>query len=152
MIVPGMFVCSSFLISVCMFIVSKALLISSATVIVRARGAIWLNPFATVLFSVCSAVTVECCVLYPQGFGWYILGTTERNNTNDIQVGGEIDHKLCCTCLEHKPMRHQLHKFPIQAEDFHRMSSVDHLHAEANVLKVREHSELLSTQYLARCL
>ena len=63
MIVPGMFVCSSFLISVCMFIVSKALLISSATVIVRAGGAIWLNPFATVLFSVCSAVTVECCVL-----------------------------------------------------------------------------------------
>ena len=60
-----MFVCSSFLISVCMFIVSKALLISSATVIVRAGGAIWLNPFATVLFSVCSAVTVECCVLYP---------------------------------------------------------------------------------------
>ena len=36
--------------------------ISSATVIVRAGGAIWLNPFATVLFSVCSAVTVECCV------------------------------------------------------------------------------------------
>ena len=33
MIVPGMFVCSSFLISVCMFIESKALLISSATVI-----------------------------------------------------------------------------------------------------------------------
>ena len=65
MIVPGMFVCSTFLISVCMFIVSKALLISSATVIVCARGAIWLNPFATVLFIVCSAVTVESCVLYP---------------------------------------------------------------------------------------
>ena len=47
------------------FIVSKALLISSATVIVRAGGVIWLNPFATVLFTVCSAVTVECCVLYP---------------------------------------------------------------------------------------
>ena len=43
----------------------ETLLISSATVIVRAWGAIWLNPFATVLFSVCSAVTVECCVLYP---------------------------------------------------------------------------------------
>ena len=56
MIVPGMFVCSSFQISGCMFI---------ATVIVRAGRAIWLNPFATVLFSVCSAVTVECCVLYP---------------------------------------------------------------------------------------
>ena len=59
-----MLVCSSFLISVCMFIVSKALLISTATVIVRVGGAIWLNPFATVLFTVCSAVTVECCVLY----------------------------------------------------------------------------------------
>ena len=65
MIMPGMLVCCSFLISVCMFIVSKALLISCATVIVRAGGAIWLNPFATVLFTVCSAVTVECCVLYP---------------------------------------------------------------------------------------
>ena len=60
MIVPGILVCSSFLISVCMFIVSKALLILSATVIVPA---IWLNPFATVLFTVCSDVTVVCCVL-----------------------------------------------------------------------------------------
>ena len=65
MIVPGMLVCSIFLISVCMFIVSKALLIASATVIVRAGGAIWLNPFATVLFNVCSVITVECCGLYP---------------------------------------------------------------------------------------
>ena len=31
----------------------------------RGRGATWLNPFPTVLFNVCSAVTVECCVLYP---------------------------------------------------------------------------------------
>ena len=29
------------------------------------RGAILLNPFATMIFSVCSVVTVECCVLYP---------------------------------------------------------------------------------------
>ena len=47
-----------------MFIVSKALFISSATVIVH-TGGIWLNPFATALFNVCSAVTVECCVFYP---------------------------------------------------------------------------------------
>ena len=53
---------SAFFISVCMFIMSKALLITSTRVIVRAGGAIWLNPFATVLFNVCSAVTVECCV------------------------------------------------------------------------------------------
>ena len=65
MIVPGMLVCSSFLIIVCLLTVSKALLISRATVIVRAGGAIWLNPFTTVLFSVCSFVTLECCVLYP---------------------------------------------------------------------------------------
>ena len=65
MIVTGILVYSSFLNSMCMFIVSKALLISRATMIVRALGAISLNPFATVLFNVCSAVTVECCVLYP---------------------------------------------------------------------------------------
>ena len=55
MIVHGILVFSSFLISVCMFIVSKAFLISSATVIVRAGGAFWLNPFATVLFNMYSA-------------------------------------------------------------------------------------------------
>ena len=33
-----------------------------------------------------------------------------------------------------------------------KMSSVDHLHVEAEMLKVSEHSELLSAQYLARCL
>ena len=65
MIVHGILVCSSFLISVCMFIGSKALLTSNAAVIIRAGGAIWLNPFATVLFTVCSAATVECCVLSP---------------------------------------------------------------------------------------
>ena len=62
MSVPSILVCSSFLISVCMFIVSKAFLISSVTVIVRTGIAIWLNPFATVLFNVPSAVV--CCVSY----------------------------------------------------------------------------------------
>ena len=42
----------------------KALLISSTTVIVCTGGAIWLNPFATVLFTVYSAITVECCVAW----------------------------------------------------------------------------------------
>ena len=66
MIVPGMFVCSSFLFSVCMFIVLKALLISSATGIVRAEEAIWLNPLATVLFSVCSAVVTAQSIPFDQ--------------------------------------------------------------------------------------
>ena len=53
MIVPGILVCSTFLINVCMFTGLNALLISSATVIVRAGGGdIWLNHFAMVLFSV----------------------------------------------------------------------------------------------------
>ena len=64
MIVSGIWVCISFLIIVCMFIVSKPLLISSATVIVRAGGVIWLNPFAAVLFTVCYCrdCRVLCCV------------------------------------------------------------------------------------------
>ena len=69
MSVSGILVCISYLISVYMFIVSNALLISSATVIVRAGGAIWLTPFATVLFTVCSTVSVACCVLYPYCVG-----------------------------------------------------------------------------------
>ena len=56
-----------------MFIVSKDLLISSATVIVRTGGAICLNPFTTVLFNECSTVTVECFVLYVLGgCVWYV--------------------------------------------------------------------------------
>ena len=56
-----------------MFIVSEALLIFRATLIVRAGGAIWLNPFPTVLSSVCSAVTVECYVLYPCCVGVFVM-------------------------------------------------------------------------------
>ena len=72
-IVPGMFFCSNFLISVCMFTVSKAFLISSATVIVRAGGAIWLNPFATVWFTVCSAVNVVLWFCYPRCMGVFAV-------------------------------------------------------------------------------
>ena len=52
MIVPGMFVCSSFAYIECYSDCSR-------------WGSHLVDPFATVLFSVCSAVTVECCVLYP---------------------------------------------------------------------------------------
>ena len=69
MTVPGILVCSSFLISMSMFIASKALLISSATVIVRAGGAIWLNSFATVLFRHC---IVLCFVPVLRGCVWYV--------------------------------------------------------------------------------
>ena len=51
-----------------MFTVSNALLMSSATVMVRSGGLFWLKPVAMVLFMLCSAVLVEwlllksCCV------------------------------------------------------------------------------------------
>ena len=68
MFVPGMLICSSFLISVCTFIVSKALLISSATVIVRAVGAIGCSECDVMsLYFLCCSVNVSvclvCCVL-----------------------------------------------------------------------------------------
>ena len=44
MIVPGILVCSSVLISACMFIVWTFLLLSSATVIVRAGGSYLVEP------------------------------------------------------------------------------------------------------------
>ena len=61
-IVSGMFVCRSFQIGVCMFIVSKSFDPIECYSGCSRRGAIWLNPFDTVLFNVCSAITVECCV------------------------------------------------------------------------------------------
>ena len=103
-IVPGILVvCSNFLIRVCIFTVSKALLISSATVIVRAGGTIWLNPFATVLFNVCSAITGECCVFYPccMGmFGMFLLCKEEGSSTVSLQLlRGGIWVCMRCPCL-----------------------------------------------------
>ena len=37
------------------------------------------------------------------------------------------------------------------ATDCHKMPGIDHQHTEAEMLMVREHSELKSAQYLARC-
>ena len=105
MMVPGMFVCSSFLISVCMFIVSKAFLISSATVIVRTGEAIWLNPFATMLFNVCIAVTIECCVLYQccmsvSGMFAVIQGRNPFSSVFAITKKREMGlYELPCLCL-----------------------------------------------------
>ena len=48
-----------------MLTVSNALLMSSATVIVRSGGLCWLNPVVMVLFMLCSAVLVEWLLLNP---------------------------------------------------------------------------------------
>ena len=48
-----------------------------------------MNPFATVLFNVCSAVTVECCVLYPccvGVFGWLLLCKVEGSSPVSLHL------------------------------------------------------------------
>ena len=52
-------------VCVCMLTVSKALLMSSATVIVHYGGLFWLKSFEMVLFMLCSAVLVEWLLLKP---------------------------------------------------------------------------------------
>ena len=51
--------------SLCMLTVSNALLMSSATVIVRSGGLYWLKPVAMVVFMLCSTVRVEWLLLKP---------------------------------------------------------------------------------------
>ena len=67
-------------------------------------------------------------IITPHLFGvqTYMTPTTEKSNTQNEAL------RIATGC--------------------HKMSSIDHLHTEAEMLKVREHSELLSAQYLARCL
>ena len=62
MIVHGMLVCSSFL---CVYVYCvKSLSHIEYYSDCSRTGAIWLYSFATVLFNVCSAATVEYCILY----------------------------------------------------------------------------------------
>ena len=73
MIVPGMFGCSSFLISVCntvyVYCVESFAHIECYSGCSR-RGATWMNHLpTTVPLSVYSAVTAECCVLHPCRMG-----------------------------------------------------------------------------------
>ena len=89
----------------------------------------------------------------------YFMGTTKGNTNDDLQGSRQIDHQLRRTCLESKPPWHQLQKIQYTQNEALRiatgcdkMSSINHLHTEAEMLKVKEHSELLSAQYLARCL
>ena len=64
MIVPVMFVCSSFLISVYVYCVENFAHIECYSDWSR-KGSHLVEPFCYDVICVCSAVTVECCVLYP---------------------------------------------------------------------------------------
>ena len=63
--IGGILVCCSLWMSVCMWIVSKAFVMSSDVVIVRVGGFFWLKPEAMVLLILWSAVVVECSFLKP---------------------------------------------------------------------------------------
>ena len=52
----------------------------------------------------------------------------------------------------YRKIKYTQNEAPRIATGCQKMSSIDHLHTEAEMLKVKEHSELLSAQYLARCL
>ena len=54
--------------------------------IVHTGGAIWLNSFVTVLFSVCSAVTVECCVLYPCCVGVFGMRLCKEEGSSPMSL------------------------------------------------------------------
>ena len=70
MMVLGVDVCNSLFSSVCKLTVSKALLISRAIASVRCGGLFWLKPVVIILFIVCNAVVVECCVRKPCWCVW----------------------------------------------------------------------------------
>ena len=79
---------------------SKALFILSATVIFRAGGAIWFNHFATVLFSVCSAVTVECTRVAWVCLVYLLLCKEEGSSPVSLQLlRGGIWACMRCPCL-----------------------------------------------------
>ena len=61
--VLGMFVCMTSLMSLFIFTVSNAFHMPSATVSVRAGGCFWLNHVAMLLFMLCNALSVECFLL-----------------------------------------------------------------------------------------
>ena len=91
--------------------------------------------------------------------GRYILGTTEETLLMTYKAVGRSIINYAAPVWS--PNLHDTNYRKIQytqnealriATGCHKMSSVDHLHTEAEMLKVREHSELLSAQYLARCL
>ena len=55
--------------------------------IVRAGGAIWVDPFATVLFNVCSVVTVVECSVVGLGVGsWPSNRATEGSNPKGTRL------------------------------------------------------------------
>ena len=81
----------------------------------------------------------------------YFMGTTKGNTTDDLQGSRQIDHQLRRTCLSpnlrdtnYRKKQYIENEALRIATGCHKMSSIDHLHTETEMLKVKGHSELLS--------
>ena len=75
-----------------MLTVSNALLMSSATVIVRSGGLFWLKPVAMVLFMLCSAVLVEWLLLKPCCVEMFVMyGSSVFSSVFAITERSEMD-------------------------------------------------------------
>ena len=83
------------------------------------------------------------------------MGTAERDPANDIQGRSRSIADYAAPVWSNTSME----KIQVaQSEALristgaHKMSSIDYLHCEGQMLKVTEHSDLLSAQYLVKCL
>ena len=74
--------------------------------------------------------------------------------TVDLHRSGAIYHKLCCINASDSGFKIQIAQNSAlrTARGAHMMASIDHLHQESLKLKVRDHSDMLSVQYLVNCL
>ena len=73
------------------------------------------------------------------------MGTTKGNTTDDLQGSRQIDHQLRSPNLHdtnYRKIQYTQNEALRIATGCHKMSSIDHIHTEAEMLKVKEHSEL----------
>ena len=81
-----------------------------------------------------------------------LTGTSWRQHKETYKAAGETDHQLCCSCwsgnvrdTNHRNIQYTQNEALRISTGYHKMkmTHVDHLHVEAKIVKVREHSELL---------
>ena len=91
-----------------------------------------------------------------EGLGRHYLGTTEGHDTDDLQGNRKVGR---CPSRSTNANVTSIGKIQIAqnealriATGSHKMSSIDHLHNDTEMLTVKQHSDLLSAQYLVQCL
>ena len=91
-----------------------------------------------------------------EGLGRHYLGTTEGDDHKAIgrsvaNYGAPVWSTIASVTSIGKIQIAQNEALRI-ATGSHKMSSIDHLHNETEMLTVKQHSDLLSAQYLVQCL